>query len=274
MSMAAALRIPSPLRGARRNGWAPGRGPSGGGTRLRPGRALLWLLGLTGGALFVAVVSVGLLVGFRWLTTSPYFALREISVAGNQRLETAELTALAGVEPGANVLEVKIAEVEQRVAANPWVESAAVRRVLPSGLAVTVRERRPRWWVRTARGLFYAERDGAVIAPVLPDKLTPLPVLDVAEDAGGLPGDLPDMARAFDALGLPVQMADAAWVRVLPGRMEMFFEERGLHIGAATGNWQRSMERLGAVWADLVRRGEDRGVSAIRIVGGKVWVRS
>lgn len=277
MNMAAALKTPLPMRSRRANSWTPSKG-QGGRARLRPGPALVWLAALVGGAVFVALVSVALLYGFRWLTTSPYFALREITVSGNQRLGDEALRALAAVEPGANVLEVKIAEVEKRVAASPWVQSAAVRRVLPSGLAITVREREPRWWVRTTRGLFYAERDGAVIAPVLPDALTPLPVLDVGEGAGGLPVDLADMVRDFDSLGLPVRMAEAAWVRVLPGRLDVYFEKggqrRGLWISAATDDWELSMERLGAVWADLARRGEDLGVREIRIFGGKVWVRS
>jgi cell division protein FtsQ len=146
--------------------------------------------------------------------------------------------------------------------------------VLPAGLSIALTEREPRWWVGTARGLFYAEADGAVIAPVLGRRFTPLPVLEVAPDAGGLPAGLAGMMEALAALELPIRPADAAWVRVLAGRLELFFEDRGLTVAASTADWGRSMERLALVWADLVRRGEDRAAKEIRIFGGKVWVRT
>jgi len=272
MTMAATLRTSTGFRTAKGNRYAPGRTPSG--RRLRPGLALLWLLGIAASVVFVGLVSLALLFGFRWLTTNPYFSLREVTVVGNQRLDAEAIIAGAGVDLGANTLEIKIADVEERVAANPWVESAAVRRVLPSGLDITVHERTPRWWVHTPRGLFYAEADGAVIARVQPGKLTALPLLDVQSGGPGLPATLVDMTRTFDETPLPVTVTEAAWVRVLPDRLELFFEERDLTVGASMTDWERNMERLGAVWADLVRRGEERGVREIRIFGGKVWVRS
>jgi cell division protein FtsQ len=261
------------------NSYASGRGgaasgPGGGGGARRLLGLLGWLLGLALCATFVVAVSVGLLVGFRWLTSAPYFALKEISVAGNERLSSEEILALVDVPLGANTLDIDIAEVEARVSASPWVGTVAVRRKLPAGLAVTVTERQPRWWVGTGRGLFYAEADGAVIAPVLGRRFLPLPVLEVTPEAGGTPAGLEGMMAAFAALDLPIRPMDAAWVRVLAGRLELFFEDRGLTVAASVRDWDRSMERLGLVWADLVRRGEDRAAREIRIFGGKVWVRT
>jgi len=275
MTMAVATKPGAALRMSNGAGaYARNRAASGGGLGTRLLRLLGWLLGLGLCAAFVIAVSVGLLVGFRWLTAAPYFALNEISVTGNQRLDTEEIVALADVPLGSNTLDIDIAELEARVSASPWMASVAVRRMLPAGLSIAVTEREARWWVGTARGLFYAEADGAVIAPVLGRRFTPLPVLDVAPEAGGLPAGLSEMIAAFEALDLPIKPGQAAWVRVLPGRLELFFEDRGLTVAASTRDWERSMERLALVWADLVRRSEDRSAREIRIFGGKVWVRT
>lgn len=240
--------------------------------RIRPGKALVWLFGLGTGAAFVALVSLALLVGFRWLTTSSFFSLKEITVTGNLRLEADEIIEMAGVELGANTLDVKISDVEERLAADAWTESVAVRRVLPDGLAIHVVERRPHWWVRTGRGLFYAEADGAVIAEVDPGKLAAMPVLDTTDAPAELAGRIRELAVRFDAAGLPFGVEQAAWVRLMPQRVELYFEGRGLRISAATDDWGRNMERLAAVWADLDRRGEAQSAKEIRIFGGKVWV--
>lgn len=275
MNMALAAKPGASLRmGKGAGARTRGRAASGGGLGAGLVRLVGWMLGLALCATFVIAVSVGLLVGFRWLTAAPYFALREISVTGNQRLDAEEIIALADVSLGANTLDIDIAELEARVAASPWAASVSVRRMLPAGLAIAVTEREARWWVGTGRGLFYAEADGAVIAPVLGRRFTPLPVLDVAPEADGVPAGLSEMIAAFEALDLPIKPAEAAWVRVLPGRLELFFEDRGLTVAASTRDWDRGMERLAQVWADLVRRSEDRAAREIRIFGGKVWVRT
>lgn len=275
MTMAAAIGSGGRFRrAARGNRIRTGAVRRGGSRRIRPGRAVVWLLGLSLIAALVAALSVGLLMGFRWLTVTPFFALSQIEVTGNARLTTAEIVSMAGVELGANTLDLRIGDVERRVAADPWTDMVAVRRVLPSGLAIAVTERAPAYWVRTGKGLYYAEADGSVIAPVLADRFTPCPVLDVAAQAGVDLGALSRRLDELDAAGLPVRAAQAAWVRVGADSLELYFEDRGLALDVALDRWQGNLKRLSMVWEDLVRRGEANQAKAIRIFGGKAWVRS
>lgn len=271
--MAAAIGTGGKLRrSARGNRFRSGG--ARGSRRIRPGRALVWLTGLALAASLVAALSVGLLMGFRWLTVTPFFALGQIEVTGNSRLSAQEIVSLAGVELGANTLDLRIADVERRVAANPWTRRVAVRRVLPSGLAIEVVERVPAYWVRTGDGLYYAEADGSVIAPVEPDRFTACPLLDVDPASGMDLASLAGRLGALDAAGLPVRAAQAAWVRVLPERLQLFFEDRGLALDVALDQWDGNLKRLSMVWNDLARRGEADGTKAIRVFGGKAWVRS
>lgn len=274
MTRAAAIGADAKFRrSSRGNRFRPGSG-RGGGRRIRPGRAVVWFLGLGAVLALVAALSVGLLLGFRWVTITPFFALDHIEVTGNARLTEEDILALADVELGVNTLDLRISDVERRVAAEPWTEMVAVRRALPSGLVITVTERVPAYWVRTAKGLFYTEADGSVIAPVLADRFTACPVLEVAPQAGLDLTGLNARLAELDAAGLPVRAAQAAWVRVLPERLQLFFEDQGLALDVALDRWDGNLKRLSMVWDDLARRGEADSAKAIRIFGGKAWVRS
>lgn len=273
MNMAATMRNGSSVFRFKRSK-GPRRGAVRSGERLRPGRAMAWAAALVVGLGFVAALSLALLVGFRWLTTSSYFSLSGIEVSGNRHLSAEEVVALTGAELGVNTLEMRISDIEDRLAANPWTDHVAVRRVLPDTLSIAITERVPTWWLRTGAGLCYAEADGSIIDGVAADRFVSLPQLIVSRGGDAALADLTGRMAAFDATGLPVRAAQAAWVGLKDGWAEMYFEGRDLWLSVSLDGWMENMKRLSLVWADLMRRGEDARAREIRIFGGKVWVRT
>jgi cell division septal protein FtsQ len=113
-----------------------------------------------------------------WLLTSRQFQLHGIDVGR----EPAPWAAAARVPApwvrqalapllGRNLLRLPLAEVRQRLAANPWIAAAEVAKELPDRLRVTVAERRPAVLLRSASGaggdaLLYADAAGRPIAAV------------------------------------------------------------------------------------------------------------
>ncbi|BBD08541.1 cell division protein FtsQ/DivIB [Desulfovibrio ferrophilus] len=273
MTMAATMRTGGLLPRSKGGNSYHGRAAGGGG-RLRPGKALVWMFALVVGLGFVALLSLGLLVSFRWLTTSAYFSLSEIEVTGNRHLSTEELVTLTGTELGVNTLDMRIEDIEGRLVANPWTEQVAVRRVLPGKLSIAVTERIPAYWMRTGKGLFYAEADGSVIDAVASDRFVSLPQLEVGQGGDASLDRLVNLMADFNEAGLPIKAGQAAWVRLHADRLELYFEERDLWLSVSEKEWKRNMERLTLVWGDLERRGEAAGTREIRIFGGKVWVRT
>ncbi|MFT3715452.1 MAG: FtsQ-type POTRA domain-containing protein [Gordonia sp. (in: high G+C Gram-positive bacteria)] len=104
----------------------------------RPRRGRRWLR-ITGIVLVLA--AIGGLVAAAYL--SPIMAVRNIDVTGNTTVPREEVLARADVAEGTPLLQVHTAAVAGRVAAIPAVESVRVDRHYPSGLAITVTERRP-----------------------------------------------------------------------------------------------------------------------------------
>ena len=128
----------------------------------------------------VALLTVALPLGLgTWVLSSRRFQLRTVTVrhreaaapapvaaASARRVETAWVQSTLAPFLGRNVLRLPLAEVRQRLAANPWVAVAEVAKRLPDEIQVTIGERRPVVLLRTASALLFADAAGRSIAPV------------------------------------------------------------------------------------------------------------
>lgn len=80
------------------------------------------------------------LVLYQGLTHWPHFSLSNIRVIGNQRLSEAELIRASALKPGLNLLSINVPLIQKRLATNPWVAEASVRRLPPGGVEIEVSE--------------------------------------------------------------------------------------------------------------------------------------
>jgi len=98
------------------------------------------------GALQVLIASMLIAAGGRALTRivhSREFALQRIEVAGARRASTERIEKALEPFLGRNLLELDLHRVRAAARTDPWVRNAAVKRILPSTVRVTVDERRP-----------------------------------------------------------------------------------------------------------------------------------
>lgn len=222
---------------------------------------------------FLAVMSVGLLFGYRWLTSSSFFGLEQISVQGHERLTRGEVLGSADVGPGLNCLGLNVSEVRGRLAANPWISWASVRRELPASLYIKIREREPQFWVRKDGTLHYADAEGHIIAPVTPERFASLPVLTVEEGAQSYFTMLPELLDMMEDGHLPFSLAQVAWIRLTGTReLELRLDQPRVTLTFELDGWRTKLERVNLVWRDLHRRGEFSTAEVISARGGRVWV--
>ncbi len=90
-----------------------------------------------------AALTLGAFQGWKWATASEQFALRTVTVAGEQHASEAEVLRLGGITLGTNLLTMDVGAIEHAIASHPWVKSAEARRELPNQLHVVVTEYRP-----------------------------------------------------------------------------------------------------------------------------------
>lgn len=112
-------------------------------------------------AVIAGVVAIVLLFRFshRAILTSTYFGLKEIVVTGEKRVKKDEIKALSGVRIGENILAMDLKGISKRIEGQPWIERANVRRILPTGLSLDVKEREP-FAILKADTFYYVDRGG------------------------------------------------------------------------------------------------------------------
>lgn len=146
------------------------------------------------------VFPVGLSLGWSVLTRyaehHPYFTVREIVVAENAGLSPEELREWGGVKVGMSMWEVDPKQVESRLLAQSWVQSAQVRRDFPQRLHVAVSARRP-LAVVLHDGPVYLDETGVCFT-----KSEHKPSVDLPYVSGlsGVPLDAPSTRSALDGV--------------------------------------------------------------------------
>ena len=77
------------------------------------------------------------------ITQCDYFKARNLNIEGMQRLTTNQIIHQARVRKGMNTLALNLAAVRKRLIAHPWIAEAEVRREIPSGLNIRIKEHSP-----------------------------------------------------------------------------------------------------------------------------------
>lgn len=228
--------------------------------------ALVWV-GMVGG------ITLGLLYSYRWVTRSPFFSMQQIILHGNHYLEHDEVISRAGLRTGQNVLDLNIARIQLRLTEDPWVESARVKRVLPDTLILTVREREAVFWIRSGTDLFYADRRGRKIGPVVPEKFISLPFLHMESDTGPERQALEFFVRRLQGKSFPFSDRDVAWVRVAPsGAVSLFLERNAMTVVLDCRDFDLAAAHVSRVWKDLRARNELSRTRVITVMGDRAWV--
>jgi cell division protein FtsQ len=107
------------------------------------GRALRRSLPAIAATCALAFIGTGLVLGYRFITTSERFEIDEIQVHGTARLTADDVRAALPVKLGDNVFTANLDQISERLRGHPWIASAEARRVLPHTLVVEIREYEP-----------------------------------------------------------------------------------------------------------------------------------
>ncbi len=252
----------------------PHRPVSSGGTPwwVTLGRGLRWTVGILLGCVLVAGISLGILWGYRWVTGHELFQLRQLTVQGTQRFTPEEVAAMGGLQLGQSVLDLNIAEVRARIAANPWIREASVTRVLPDTVVIEIGERRPVFLVPREGTFFYADAEGRPIAPVTPERFVSLPVLE-KDEAVDVSAGLKQVLAAMERNQLPFGTHQVAWIRQESAEQYSLMIEKPRVLIQLDGRDVASMvESLGRLWQDLTQRGEMDKVASVFVMPGRAWV--
>jgi cell division septal protein FtsQ len=126
-------------------------------------RALLAWTPLAAKTLIAVCAGLVLFKGYRAAEASSFFDVRAVDVSGVSQASGEQIKQIVRHAAGSSgVWKADLASISAEIERQPWVRSAVVTRVLPSGLRVRITERVPRVVVRMNSGRFVWIDDDAV----------------------------------------------------------------------------------------------------------------
>ncbi len=219
---------------------------------------------------FIVMVSIALLWGYNKAVNSDFLGLKEIEITGNKQLTYANLTQLMEVNPGDNLLQMNMSDIQARLKSNPWIDYVSVKRVFPDRLVVNLREKHAYFWIQEDDRLSYADRHGQIITPLTPERYVSLPIVYIEDHQVQ---NLEGAVTLLENRHFPFSLQDVTWVRVKQsGMVEMHISSNGMIVSMDSSLSGPGPRMLGKVWADLGRRGETESVSRIIVAGRNAWV--
>ena len=148
-------------------------------------------------AAVVAVVA-GIYYGAHAVAQAHTLQVQDIRIRGNQHLAKGEVLAILEGLRGEHILATDLNEWRQRLMGSPWIEYAALRRLLPSTVEIVIRERRPLALARMGGTLFLIDDEGLVIDEYGPNYAQlDLPIVDGLTNGPPTNGPTIDPARAY-----------------------------------------------------------------------------
>ena len=178
--------------------------------QVTPARRRRWLAFSRKRAAVTMIAIIGLLAGiyrgFGLVMSADALTVTRITVSGSERLSRGEVLSLLDGLLGRNMLAVRLDEWRERVLESPWVEDAALRRVLPGTVDVVIAERSPMGVGRIGGVLYLLDEQGGIIDEFGPTHAEfDLPLID------GLTGPGPAIAAGAPVVD-PARAALAARV--------------------------------------------------------------
>lgn len=221
----------------------------------------------------LATLAGGALYGYRWITTTPRFAVADVEVRGGRVLDAEAVRARLPFGAGTNIFRLDTGAAERALLADPWVARATVRRRLPRTVVVEIVERTPAALV-SSEGLYLADAEGRPFkrADLARGEGKDLPV--ISGIARELFAAAPQLASARVRDGLAVFAAWSAGDRPRAGEIAVepagttvytYDDAIAVRVGAAAPDRLAAhLARFDAVWAAL-SPDERRTLRAMRV---------
>jgi len=183
------------------------------------------------------------------------FDVRQITIMGADKTSEDELLTAMGPVVGSSLLHFDAYAARARVEDIGWVRSAAVSRLLPNTVHISVREREPAAVWQLSGKLHLIDQDGAVIREIGAYEYSNLPLIVGA----GAPGSASNVLKAlrkesalWGVASALIRVGDRRWNLRLKSGADVKFPEYGVEravqdlgkLQAAYGILDRTLEYI------------------------------
>lgn len=221
------------------------------------------------GPLALTVLSLALVVGYKFAVSCDYFAVSKVNIIGMNQINERDILALTGLDKAVSCLVFDEDEAAQELLALPWLADVKVSKTLPNTVNIEIVEHSPKILVNLGR-LHYMNDKGEPFKEVAPHETPNLPILTgIKEDELLSPG-----ATTKAALSEVFWLTDALAQRNDEFRLDniseinydtvrgltLFTKKTGLEVKVGFGSYEEKFRRLGRVMAHLKINGKVEGL--------------
>ena len=132
-----------------------------------------------------------------------YFKLQTVRISGNETLSEQRIRYLLAIPAGHSLLAIDLPRLGARLSRHPFIQTVALRRLLPDTLEVTIQEQSPALVIRSRGQSLIVNTAGHVLRDFDPQQDSALPELILNQQHVLSPGmrlDLKEIERAFELL--------------------------------------------------------------------------
>jgi cell division protein FtsQ len=205
----------------------------------------------------ISIVGAGMIYGYNFAISSPYFQIKEITVHGCKELTEKEILSYAAVNPSQNLLAINLGTIARRIESNPWVKEVSVGREFPNRLIIDLQERTAVALVKRDNGFNLLDLDGVAFKKLEKNDEVDIPVLN------GCYSDDSDSVIFTKSLELLRYLSASKEFPTIRNIAEIhgnevfglsLFTDSGLCIRLGFDSYENKLKRLNTVMADLERR--------------------
>ncbi len=196
----------------------------------------------------------------RALNSATFCSLKIIEVASTKHVTRGEILAMAGVEPGKNLLRLNLKRMGEQLAKNPWVETVRIRRFFPDGISIAVTEREPLAVINMGF-IYYLDKNGIVFKVLNQGDRLDYPVItgfsedDMNSDPAGTREALKttcELLRVLREKGAFI-LADVSEIHYDKDLgFTMFTASGGLPVKIGSGDFSAKLERFARIYRELM----------------------
>lgn len=92
---------------------------------------------------FISILSIASIFAYDFITQNNFFNIKKEKISGTQRVLEKEILKLADLNSNENIFKINLYKIEKRIESHPWIQSAKVKRDLPSILSISITEHKP-----------------------------------------------------------------------------------------------------------------------------------
>jgi cell division protein FtsQ len=198
--------------------------------------------------LCLGVLSVGLVSGYRFLSSIRWFRVQDIVVTGVEDAMKGPVIDLSGITDEDSLLSIDTAAVERTISEHPWIRAVSVKRDFPHALHLEVHRERPVAVVVLDR-MCLMNREGVLFKEVDENDPIDFPIITGLERGDErLSGHLPRVASFLTAYSVSkevVPLRELSEVHVEKhGALSVYFTKLPCKVSFGRGDFARKIDSL------------------------------